>query len=52
MSSSHPPNANFAGGTQASRYRREKVLSSELCGCFYCGKTFSPAEITDWTAST
>ena len=27
---------------------RDEVLSSELCGCFYCLATFTPAEIVDW----
>lgn len=28
---------------------RSEIESSELCGCFYCGQTFAPVEITDWT---
>lgn len=28
---------------------RDEVLQSELCGCFYCGKTFPPNDIVDWT---
>jgi hypothetical protein len=27
---------------------REEILASELCGCFYCGKNFTPAEIKEW----
>lgn len=27
---------------------RSEVMSSEACGCFYCEKTFTPAEIVDW----
>ena len=30
-----------------SRHRLE-IESSELCGCFYCGKMFLPSEITHW----
>src|SRR5215813_12731533 len=30
------------------RHRRE-ILASELCGCFYCLRTFAPDEIEDWT---
>ena len=25
------------------------MLSSAICGCFYCCKTFSPDEIARWT---
>ena len=27
---------------------RPELEKSELCGCFYCEKTFSPAAITEW----
>ena len=27
---------------------RDEVLSSDLCGCYYCTKTFQPSEITEW----
>lgn len=27
---------------------REQVLSSDICGCLYCLKTFRPAEIEEW----
>lgn len=27
---------------------KEEVLKSDLCGCFYCEKTFSPSEIEVW----
>lgn len=33
---------------QFSRIHREQVLSSDTCGCFYCLKTFRPAEIEEW----
>jgi hypothetical protein len=29
-------------------YHREEILSSKLCGCFYCLEIFSPSEITNW----
>ena len=35
----------------AHRYsirHRAKVEASALCGCFYCKRTFTPAEIRDW----
>jgi hypothetical protein len=27
---------------------RAEVMSSSKCGCFYCEKTFQPAEIVEW----
>ena len=27
---------------------RDKILSSELCGCFYCCERFAPNTIVDW----
>ena len=27
---------------------KSKILKDKKCGCFYCLKIFSPAEITDW----
>jgi hypothetical protein len=27
---------------------RQEVIASNVCGCFYCCKTFSPAEIVEW----
>jgi hypothetical protein len=29
-------------------YHREEILSSKLCGCFYCLEIFSPSEISNW----
>lgn len=31
-----------------SSNHREEIERSELCGCFYCEKVFSPAEIGEW----
>ena len=28
-----------------------EILASEICGCFYCGKSYSPTEIVDWADS-
>jgi hypothetical protein len=28
---------------------RQEVERSDVCGCFYCGKTYPPAEIRNWT---
>ena len=31
-----------------SSNHREELMSSDLCGCFYCMEIYSPTEITDW----
>ena len=31
-----------------SSNHRSELLSSESCGCFYCLKIYSPAEINEW----
>jgi hypothetical protein len=28
---------------------RDEILTSEVCGCFYCLAIFPPTEITEWT---
>jgi hypothetical protein len=33
------------------RENRQEVQESKLCGCFFCGKTFPPEQIVDWTDS-
>lgn len=32
----------------ASSNHREEIGGSELCGCFYCLRTFPPAAIVEW----
>ena len=32
-----------------SSYNYEAFRNDTACGCFYCGKIFSYAEINDWT---
>jgi hypothetical protein len=27
---------------------KNEILSSRLCGCFYCEQTFLPSEIVEW----
>ncbi len=27
---------------------REEIERSEMCGCFYCERVFSPSEISNW----
>ena len=36
------------GAHQHSSNHREEVLNSDLCGCFYCLKTFKPSKIIEW----
>ncbi len=31
-----------------SSNNRQEILRSEMCGCFYCLKTFLPSAIEDW----
>ena len=31
-----------------SMRNRKELAESDACGCFYCERTFSPAEITEW----
>jgi hypothetical protein len=33
---------------KSSSCHKEEILSGKLCGCFYCGETFSPTEINEW----
>lgn len=32
-----------------STHNRDEILTSERCGCFYCGAIFPPTEVKDWT---
>jgi len=31
-----------------SSRQREEILASEVCGCFYCGRIYSPEETVEW----
>jgi hypothetical protein len=31
-----------------SSEHREELEQSDICGCFYCCRTFPPSEIKDW----
>lgn len=42
------PDVERAHG-HTNRHRTE-IEASELCGCFYCLRTFAPAEIDRWLA--
>ena len=26
----------------------DEIMTSEICGCFYCQKTYKPSEIKEW----
>ena len=32
-----------------SIFNKNEILNSDICGCFYCLKTFKPTEIIEWT---
>lgn len=38
-----------AAAHKACSRHREQVLKSDICGCFYCLRTFHPKEIEQWT---
>ncbi len=40
---------DFKRAHQHSSRHRQEVTDSDMCGCFYCLATYSPAEIIDWT---
>jgi hypothetical protein len=44
-----PPPQIDRAHEHASRHRAE-IGASELCGCFYCLRTFAPEEIDRWLA--
>jgi hypothetical protein len=31
-----------------SIFNREEIMGGNLCGCFYCLKTFEPSQIVEW----
>ena len=41
------PMPNVSAHAHSSNHRGE-ILSSEVCGCFYCMHIFLPTEILDW----
>jgi len=40
---------NYVRAHRHSMHNRDAILSSEQCGCFYCGAIFSPMAVKDWT---
>ncbi|HEU4452471.1 MAG TPA: cytoplasmic protein [Longimicrobium sp.] len=43
------PELDISDAHRASSLHREQVLASEVCGCFYCRRTYPPSEIQEWT---
>lgn len=41
-------NKTFEDAHKLSALHRKALQKDDLCGCFYCLKTFPPAEIKDW----
>lgn len=33
---------------KGSSSHKQEILSSKLCGCFYCKQTYQPSEISEW----
>ena len=40
--------ADYISAHQFSANNRKQIEQSAVCGCFYCGKIFSPLEIKEW----
>ena len=34
---------------KCSIYNKDSLEKSDLCGCYYCGRIYSPKEIVEWT---
>jgi hypothetical protein len=43
----HSPTETVAAHQHSIRHRNE-ILTSEVCGCFYCLAVFPPSEIKEW----
>ena len=39
---------DYISAHEHSSNHREELMQSDLCGCFYCLKVFSPTEIIEW----
>jgi len=40
---------NVATLIKAASNNRFEVAHSERCACFFCGQTFAPEQVTEWT---
>lgn len=46
--SSEDSKLDVVSAHKKSIYHRKLILASQLCGCFYCCKTFAPSTISQW----
>jgi dihydrofolate reductase len=44
----HTSEPEYIRAHQHSSRHRDKILQSDICGCFYCTRAFPPQEITKW----
>ena len=51
MSAGLPRGALMTSAHEHCSHHPDEVRHSEVCGCFYCLKVFSPAEINEWVDS-
>lgn len=42
------PEPDYIRAHRHSSDHRAEVMASELCGCFYCRRIYSPDEIESW----
>lgn len=35
--------------SKLSMYNKERLLQGNLCGCYYCGRIYTPGKIVEWT---
>jgi hypothetical protein len=40
--------ADHVAAHQNSISHRNELMNSDVCGCFYCLRTFGPGEIVEW----
>jgi len=40
--------SDYIAAHEHSIRHRDDILRSDICGCFYCLKTFAPAQVIDW----
>jgi hypothetical protein len=41
-------NNTLEGAHKHSIFNKAEILQSNLCGCFYCFKSFFPTDIVEW----
>lgn len=48
MSSTHHYEDKLKTAHKHCVNNRNEIMASDVCGCFYCLKTFTPSEIDSW----